>query len=145
MSTNTALDDIKARAEGHTEGPWRTWQHGDGHRNAGVETTWAHEGDEPKQITDWCFLADAELIAAAPKMLAALKAVQALHRKVLVYVTEAGDCKHGADCESVEIAGESMCPDETDGYTCGYCAELNTEEYPDWPCSTITAIEDALS
>lgn len=78
MSTNTALDDIKARVEGHTEGPWRTWQHGDGPRDSGVETTWAYDGDEPKQITDWCLPADAELIAAAPKLLNALERVEAL-------------------------------------------------------------------
>lgn len=77
MSMNTALGQIKNRVEGHTEGPWRSWQHGDGPRNSGVETTWAYEGDEPVQITDWCFPADAELIAAAPKLLAALEAVEA--------------------------------------------------------------------
>lgn len=75
----SALENIKARTEGHTEGPWRTWQHGSGPRDSGVETTWAHDGEEPKQITDWCFPADAELIAAAPLLLAALEAVQEFH------------------------------------------------------------------
>lgn len=80
MSAAQPLDDIKARVEGHTEGPWRVWKHGHGLRSAGVETVWAHEGDEPNQITDWCLPADAELIAAAPKLLAALEAVEDAHQ-----------------------------------------------------------------
>lgn len=78
------------------------------------------------------------------ELIAALEAVEALHRRVPVYVTEAGDCKHGGDCESVEIDGESMCPDDTDGDTCSYCAELNAMEYPNYPCATIRAITETL-
>lgn len=74
----SALEELNASTAGHTSGPWRRWQHGEGPRNSGVETTWAYEGDEPLQITDWCLPADAELIAAAPKLLAALEAVMEL-------------------------------------------------------------------
>lgn len=116
MSTNTALGEIKARIEGHTEGPWRVWKHGSGPRDSGVETTWAYEGDEPKQITDWCFPADAELIAAAPKLLAALEAVEAMH----VPDAETGKC------EECTYARYSM-------FSVSY------------PCPTIKAITDALA
>lgn len=110
----SALEGIKARTEGHTEGPWRTWQHGSDPRDSGVETTWAHDGDEPKQITDWCFPADAELIAAAPKMLAALEAVETLHTK--------------------ELGGT---PDGSFADVCGGCPNY-------YPCPTLTAIAEAL-
>lgn len=112
MST---LENIKAWTEGHTEGPWRTWQHGSGPRDSGVETTWAHDGDEPKQITDWCFPADAELIAAAPNLLAALEAVGALH------------------------------PRELGGTPDGGLADICSECQSYYPCTTMSAIAEALS
>ena len=78
MSAAQPLDDIKTRIEGHTEGPWRVWKGDGGRRSAVVETAWARDGEEPEQITDYCATADAELIAAAPKLLAALEAVETL-------------------------------------------------------------------
>jgi len=148
MSTNTALDDIKARAEGHTEGPWEAITSGPAFgdhwyvcaSDEAIAHVSANDGVDEEQRRP-----NAELIASAPKLLAALEAVQALHRKVPVYMTEAGDCQHGEHCEGVEVDGESMCPDEFEGHTCEHCTEFNPDEYPDYPCPTITAIQDALS
>ena len=127
MST---LDEIKARAEKASEARLKY-------------------NDSEDEAQDGALSIRAAFIAEqssydVPPLIAALAAVEALHRKVPVYVTEAGDCKHGGDCESVEIDGESMCPDGTEGYTCTHCAELNTEECPDYPCTTVRAIKEAL-
>ena len=147
----SALEDIKARVEAATEGPWVEF-----HENGTPGVTEAfhcapatgtflvnYGADHDQQSRDATFIAHSR--TDIPKLLAALEAVEALHRKVPVYVTEAGDCKHGADCESVEFEGLSMCPDDTEGYTCDHCAELNPDEYPEYPCSTIRAITEALA
>lgn len=78
MSTNTALDDIKARVEGRTEGLWEAFTSG---RSGGdhwhvcaddeaIAHISANDGiDEERRRPN------AELFAAAPKLLAALEAV----------------------------------------------------------------------
>lgn len=73
MSTNTALDDIKSRTEGHTEGPW-AWAGTPARRELSGKG-----GDVLACATLlWPDTADAELTAAAPKLLAALEAVEEL-------------------------------------------------------------------
>lgn len=77
MSTNTALDQIKNRVEGHTEGPWV--YHASINRVEDVPEFDLHRFDimaigiAKVEESD----ADGELIAAAPKLLAALEAVEA--------------------------------------------------------------------
>ena len=75
MSTNTALDQIKNRAEGHTEGPWQLEEGDEAWEVRAPEgsITWDDHGGEVFRNR-----ADAELIAAAPKLLAALEAVEKL-------------------------------------------------------------------
>ena len=76
---------------------------------------------------------------------AKIAAVRELHRPVPVYTTEAGDCEHGDDCESVEISAGSYCPVHTDGLTCDSCAaigeDLSAGELPAYPCPTIAALD----
>ena len=76
MSTNTALDQIKARVEGHSATPWQVkpYLYGSDER---VRVTSPDDGPDFNTAED-VLPADAELIAAAPKLLAALEAVQAL-------------------------------------------------------------------
>jgi len=109
MSTNTALDDIKARTEGHTEGPW-AWAGTPARRELSGKG-----GDVLACATLlWPDTADAELTAAAPKLLAALEAVEALHVPVL---------------EDGKPVGCRVCDWGEDDY---------------YPCQTLTAIEEAL-
>ncbi|MER2134172.1 MAG: hypothetical protein ABS910_05765 [Arthrobacter sp.] len=75
MSTNTALDQIKARVEGHSATPWQVepYLHSMYDR---VRVTSPDDGPDFNTAED-VLPADAELIAAAPKLLAALEAVEA--------------------------------------------------------------------
>lgn len=90
-----ALEELKARVEGHTEGPWHIETDSEQDYEQGIpfsewpcvlvgpEATdpgeWAKTHGETRRIQEVAELsmADAELIAAAPKMLAALEAVEA--------------------------------------------------------------------
>lgn len=70
------LEAIKERVEGHTKGPWEvaadlsTWESEEGGFDVGP--------DDAPAVAIVEGLADAELIAAAPKLLAALEAVEKL-------------------------------------------------------------------
>lgn len=74
MSTNTALDQIKARVEGHSATPWQVkpYLYGSDER---VRVTSPDDGPD-FNTAEGALPADAELIAAAPKLLAALEAVE---------------------------------------------------------------------
>ena len=73
MSTNTALDQIKARVEGHSATPWQVkpYLFSDDRR---VRVTSPDDGPDYNTAED-VLPANAELFAAAPKLLAALEAV----------------------------------------------------------------------
>lgn len=101
MSTNTALDDIKARVEGHTEGPWELAGGGEWLSPWGIDI-----GSEDSSSCPTVRPSDAELIAAAPKLLAALEAVEALlEGKYQLYAAVCGEtcCKDilGVDHEAI--------------------------------------------
>jgi len=74
MSTNTALGQIKNRVEGHSATPWQVepYLHSMYDR---VRVTSPDDGPDFNTAED-VLPADAELIAAAPKMLAALEAIE---------------------------------------------------------------------
>ena len=147
MSTKTALDQIKARVEGHTEGAWvaQNLEREHGHRGIYWVTS-EHEGSQVVAEIDandgrveaiWKF-ADAELIAAAPKLLAALEAVEALHyadeeaEEVWPEQCSEGDCAHpDYECHAVTIT------------PCNECSRRGVY-YIAYPCPTITAITEAL-
>lgn len=99
MSTNTALDEIKAQVEGHTEGPWQLSYLEEGISE--IEST----GGSHVGLADGK-AADAELMAAAPRLLAALEAVEALLAEK--YKLWAAVCRetcvkdhHGVDHEAI--------------------------------------------
>ena len=76
------LEEIRARAEQATLGPWRTGGDSEEYRSAYVETTWAVDGEHTELVTDYLKPADAEFIAHSrtdvPKLVTALEAVEAL-------------------------------------------------------------------
>ena len=72
----SALEEIKKRAEGHTEGPWRVWAEAPRKDGLSIETSWARPGEETELVAECYKAPDVELIAAAPKLLAALEAVE---------------------------------------------------------------------
>ena len=73
MSAGDALAAIKTRAEGHTPGPWELAGGGEWLAPWGIDI-----GSEDSSSCPTVRPADAELIAAAPRLLAALEAVEAL-------------------------------------------------------------------
>lgn len=114
----SALENIKARTEGHTEGPWEA-----DHTDPGVWSQehivigqyTANDGFDSQMWEDGT-KADRELLAAAPKLLAALEAVESLHVREVLAVHEG----YGV---------EAWCPP---------CREH-------WPCPTVAAITEALA
>ena len=90
MSTNTALDQIKARVEGHTEGPWELHLGAHWFITSGA-TDVVHMVDDSKESE-----ANAELFLEAPKLLAALEAVEALAKGAPRMVTFTGAIVSGS-------------------------------------------------
>lgn len=112
------LDEIQARADAATPGPWKLWGMtvmADPLGNSNVDESHdiAHSFDPDRGLRTF----NADFIRAAredvPKLVAALRAVEAVH------------CDSVGDC--------AVCVDE-----CGCCPL-------DYPCPTITAIREALS
>lgn len=125
MTTNP-LDEIQARADATTEGPWEAVdafdENGEDWLYSEIKHTYRADGIVwPNQILGTVDLdeADAVFIAHAredvPRLVAALRAVEAVH------VPE--ECCGDADCR-------------------GLVGCLNCHEY--WPCETVTAIREAL-
>lgn len=127
MST---LDDIKARAEKATEGPWT-------YMGKDHETTWIESPVEDVLIHDergtghmredfsWIKQPDAEFIAHArtdiPKLVAALEAVEALHQP-FEWSFGFGPVK-----------------------SCKHCKDQGADEIQSsYPCATVQAITKAL-
>lgn len=81
----SALDDIKARVEGHTQGPWTPQEYDDNPGDQGVPIIGGGEpGSMEGHLVAYALtlsneqqcVADGALIAAAPKLLTALEAVE---------------------------------------------------------------------
>ena len=124
MST---LDEIKARVEGHAPGPWvacTSGRSGGDHwhicaNDEAIAHISANDGYDEEQRQP-----NAELIAAAPKLLDALETVEALHRPL----------------EATYFSAD----DEFSVTVCGTCFS-EAEEIPErYPCPTIAAIAEAL-
>ena len=122
------LDEIAARADAATEGPWRALGTGaaggdhwyicdDGEAIASISAQDCINEDQREP--------DAEFIAHAredvPKLVEALRAVEAVH--VMSCELSVSNCDKGESCPLA---------------CCGPCGET-------WPCPTITAIREALS
>lgn len=122
----TTLDEISERASRATQGPWKLWCMQvvtDPAGNSEIDDAQliAHTADPHRGLQTF----NAEFIAHArediPKLIAALRAVEAVHTKNC-FTSNAGGCRHGDNC---------------DLSYCGSCSE-------DWPCPTIRAIREAL-
>lgn len=110
----SALEDIKARAEGHTEGPLVVDDEEQTVRVGHAGEIMFDRSAESRSYWMEC-RPNAELIAAAPKLLAALEAVEALH------------------------------PRELGGTPDGSLADICSECQSYYPCITMSAIAEALS
>ena len=140
----SALEELKARTEGHTSGPWFAHQE---YIDMGVEDATKTISNSPERYAGKSIAsvgldyevksANAELITSAPKLLAALEAVAALHyadaevEGLYPQACSEGPCEHGDDCPEVTITPCYGC--STPGWN-----------YIAWPCPTIAAIEEAL-
>ena len=145
------LDEIQARADAATEGPW-TWA---AHTTAdGDEWAVFDGGDSAIAGNRDGWSPDAALIAAArtdlPRLVAALRAVLEVHRGAQ-YLGEPGGagCPHDDDYDGdrhFESAdGYWLCEDTAAGDF--YCLGCPRAEWGDpiaYPCPTVTAITEAL-
>ena len=118
------LNEIEARANAATEGPWVCVLNGDESEvtYANAPITWDDHGGEV--FTE----GDAEFIAAArttvPALLDALEKVLELHPRVVVMA---------ADPEFGQMEDDAIC---------GAC--IVNHEAADWPCPNVRAITTAL-
>lgn len=146
------LDEIQARADAATEGPWEA---------ATSEATMNDRSEyriglpsRPQVFRASMRSADAAFIAAArtdlPRLVAALRAVLEVHRGAQ-YLGEPGDagCPHDDDYDGdrhFESAdGDWLCEDTAAGDS--YCLGCPRDEWSDpiaCPCPTVTAITEAL-
>ena len=90
--------------------------------------------------------ADTEFIAHAPEdiraLLAEVKAVRELHRKVPLYETPADECtEHDPDIYGIELdyAGEWYCSQHVAEWVCAECF-TDDGEYVEYPCDTMRAL-----
>ena len=148
------LDDIEARAEAATPGPWV--EEDKGASALVVEGTEGYSADGScRAVAEEVYLAkDRAFIAHArtdvPQLVAALRAVRELHLPVPGYKL-ADDCPHTNDGSHayfrhvVAEDGFEMCLDMPDPNwtTCVTCRDIygNNSE---WPCPTVQAIASAL-
>ena len=150
MTTADRLNEIEARANAATDGPWATVAedgailslvltdendglfYGDSGYDAPITT---ETGD------------DAEFIAHArtdvPDLVAALRAVLDLHREARNDVDRTPPCPH---CHGEPGVHECGCwADEKWPTVCAVCMEGTKGASVAWPCPTVRAIEEALS
>ena len=89
---------------------------------------------------------DGELYEHAPEdiraLLAEVKAVRELHRKVPLYDTPADECtEHDPDIYSIELdyAGEWYCSQHVAEWVCAECF-TDDGEYVEYPCDTMRVL-----
>lgn len=159
MTIETRLAEIRARVEAATEGPWewvaRTTVDGDKWAVFQGESTSALAGNND----GWA--PDAEFIAASradvPWLLGqvelrdkALEAVMKLHRKTPVCEWCSFDrpskqeCHLGDDAHIELSNGEWGHVNIVEAWTCEECLHDTDDYIPDYPCPTITRIQEAL-
>lgn len=151
----TQLDEIAARASRATKGPWKLWCMQvvtDPAGNSDIDDAQliAHTAEPHRGLQTF----NAEFIAHArtdvPKLVAALRAVEAVHTRVGLYELEDScpntDEKHREEHhrECTNDAGEYYCDQLPMGAMCETCSD-DYGNLVDWPCPTIQAILEALS
>ena len=157
MSITDRLDEIQARADAATDGPW--------HEGPGMTFVRARViydmVTNDAQLTTSHVLADvtrnhdAEFIASArtdvPRLVAALRAVLDLHQPMTMYEHE-DCCENDSDdhreerhAEDVVHGGEFFCMDLPTGIVlCAECSRDLDFDGRDYPCPTVRAVEAAL-
>ncbi|MNW51301.1 hypothetical protein D3C74_287850 [compost metagenome] len=148
---STLLDDLEQKAAGLPPGDWTTacrpiFPEG---REVWVPNVIRTPSTSSGQDLD-CGLdvALAEGLVAArnhfPPMVAALKAVRALHRPIDVFEL-ASSCGHPPEKHTIFEAsdGEWCCADSLTGRACEECSPDEGGEHHDWPCRTVLAVENA--
>ena len=156
MNAADRLNEIEARANAATEGPWTPDEYTEVDPDGFYELARVIAPDPDGD--DWCAIGvvhtgilrpDAEFIAHArtdvPALVAALRAVLDLHRPVRVYAY-AEDCGCGNEDHVIieDEWGEDLCFDTPTGdVRCAYCRA--EQSYVEHPCETVRAIEEALS
>lgn len=160
MSTSDRLDQIEARINAATTGPWshcldelrnRTAVHriGSSEVNADVAFTYRDREGRGPGMQDAEFIAHAR--ADVPAMLAALRAVLDLHQPMTMYEHE-DCCENDTDdhreerhAEDVNHGGEFFCMDLPTGIVlCAECSRDLDFDGRDYPCPTVRVINAAL-
>lgn len=116
MSTNLAV--IEAALKAATPGPWEASADNMVPDRAAILTAWCYEGEDAELVTDWCALADANLIANAPTWLAELvervKVAEAATKRVRALADRLKASGFTSVYESAQELGE-MVADALDG------------------------------
>jgi hypothetical protein len=162
MSAESVLAAMAARAEASTPGPWTTY------RDGIAASAWVlvdegrdlyAEGSDPNTSTPVCMIesdslelspdrgdADAAFIAAArqdvPALVAALRAVLALHRPITTH----DECDHEDrdECDAWETTDGLIVCGPNLGSVCEECRNEDGDHYVDHPCATVAAVTAAL-
>lgn len=145
-----ALDQIKARAEKATEGPWAALE-----RRGGLDYD-IHNGDDDHPHGEMWHREDAEFIAHArtdvPLLVAAVKEVMKEHRPVFAVYNWRDGLRYEEPCEECHGAkGEHPCGcwsrDEPDYrcYACETAVDAKTYAIAKWPCPTVRTLTDKLT
>ena len=154
MSAADRLDQIEARANAATEGPWTPDEYTevdpDGFYELSRVIAPDPDGDDRCAIGvvhTGILRPDADFIAAArtdvPALVAALRAVLDLHREARNDVDRTPPCPH---CHGEPGVHECGCwADEKWPTVCAVCMEGTKGASVEYPCATVRAIEEALS
>ena len=139
MTAADRLNEIEARANAATEGPWIVAIY---KNECKVETK-----RERWHVASYASPEDAEFIAHArtdvSDLVAALRAVLDLHRESRNDVDHTPPCEH---CHGEPGVHECGCwADEKWPTVCAVCMEGTKGASVAWPCPTVRAIEEALN
>ena len=154
MTAADRLNEIEARANAATEGPWTPDEYTEVDPDGFYELARVIAPDPDGD--DWCAIGvvhtgilrpDAEFIAHArtdvPALVAALRAVLDLHRESRNDADHTPPCEH---CHGEPGVHECGCwADEKWPTVCAVCMEGTKGASVAWPCPTVRAIEEALN
>lgn len=154
MSAADRLDQIEARANAATEGPWEAYRPNPAYRIYEICSTTPQGLDETlAEVAGYNASDDADFIAHARtdvpwlieqvrKRDAALQAVLDLHREARNDVDRTPPCPH---CHGEPGVHDCGCwADEKWPTVCAVCMEGTKGASVAWPCPTVRAIKEAL-
>lgn len=146
------LDEIEARAEAATPGPWEWHPYMSSGATLAKPNHPGHEVNILKTTDDWPPVADdAEFIAHArtdvPALVAALRAVLDLHQPGSYSATKGELTAHPVCPTCHDKAGVHPCGcwrEVDEEHDCLGCSRPDKGAYTQWPCLAVRAIADAL-